>query len=66
MNLRCRRRALAAVADWWARAVRQLCASTRTASVATHAAAQLLKVLPPPKHVPTVSEDSDDVDPTGT
>ena len=26
------------------------------------AAAQLLKVLPPPKHVPTVSEDSDDVE----
>ena len=31
-------------------------------SLPAAAAAQLLKVLPPPKHVPTVSEDSDDVE----
>ena len=32
------------------------------AVIDTTAAKALLKVLPPPKHVPTVSEDSDDVD----
>ena len=32
------------------------------AEIDTTAAKALLKVLPPPKHVPTVSEDSDDVD----
>jgi len=31
-------------------------------TIDTTAAKALLKVLPPPKHVPTISEDSDDVD----